>query len=635
MDHNHECMVEDLNLKFYRHILTPKLLISVEKELRESFAGFDSKDELKNREAILYSRQASALARIPYIIEHIEEAVSIFSEDKRFFNLRQLVWGLKIVEEALECYSSSLGFSELGISQFRTKYSTADPQAIWDSTFDKIENPFVDLLSTWVSGIIQSYQPDVIGLSIMLDEQLIPGVTLARQIREDWSGRLVVGGSMITRLKESIEDSPHIGELFDKFFFYESENDFASWLDQESCINKSIDYPDFSEITPNFDDYSLENYFLPYPVLTYQGTRGCSFGMCRYCSHYKTYGVYDSGCPERAANVLDELSRKYGTKYFYLLDESLDPPYAKRFASELSRKAIDIRYMVFARSSRRWTKDLVQKIAQTGCRRLIIGIDGLSEKIQSLMNKHTDLNHAEKILNWCREFNIAVQVNVIVGFPGELLNDCMGSLKFLEKNKTSLTTLGSSFAFTPFYLIKEAAWDEMSMAPETRNVPEFTLCFSYEVTEGISMNDSLPLTLELMQKADKILESSKRAPLIREFAFLYNDYYQGIEDFPPSEFSVPVPSSSGLWARYDIPSLIKEINIKMLELDARPNDYISRSWRVSQEKSIVTEFSGEINHKILCWSSANTVEMPIVKHMSLTQKSSQGKEGLASDHIKF
>ncbi len=619
LSRGHSCKIIDQNIQFYKHILSKDVLMFIQKRLLNEVKKLDSIPDLDTKSSVLYVRKASALIRIPYIIDHIDEAISIFHSNINFFNLTKFSWGLKILQEALDCYSSHFGYTELGLSEFRMKYSTADPKDIWNATQDKTENPFIDLLWKWTSEVIDDYKPDVIGLSIMMDEQLIPGITLARQIRENWDGKLVIGGSMITRIRENIKQSANIGSLFDEIFFYESEHQFPDWVDQQSNNDKRITEvlkKKYYDMVPNFDDYPLDEYLLPIRVLPFQGSRGCSYGKCLYCSHHKTYNKFKFGSPHKAANILKSLSEKYNTKHFYLFDESLDPAYAKLFSEELKNINADIRFMVFTRSNTDWTKDLVKEISKVGCRRFIIGIDGLTNKVQKLMNKNTDLMHAKKFISWCAEFKIAVQVNVIVGFPGEELEDCMRSLTFFEENKDSLTTLGSSSAYTPFYLVKEAGWDEMAIIPDQENAKDFSLCYGYKVKSGIGMQEANSLTQDLMTRVNDILKSSERSPLLREFAFLYNDFYMGTKEIPQKDdFEIPKVKSNELWTKHDITQLIDLFHEEVLKLKATPNEYLSMAWRVCEDSKLTSSSNGINSHKMFCWSPGNTVEMPIVKNL--------------------
>lgn len=616
----HSCMNVDLNVLWYRKILTRPILEKAKVNISNIVSMLDGK-ALQGLEAVQYKRCASALLRADYVIENIDKAL-IAIKSENFYHIKNFVWSLKLLEEALDLYSSQFECLEFGLSQLRTKYSTATSAALVSATKDIAANPFIGELLKLLLPTIENYRPDVIGISIMLDEQLIPSCTLANELKEIWSYPLIAGGAMITRLKDLIRQSEVSNKWFDKYFFYESENSLVEYLNSLEPPNKQSGPCFFEEIIPSFSDYFLDDYFLPQRILPYQGTRGCSFGKCNYCSHYKTYGTFLKGNPIKSAYVLHELSRKYCVKYFYLLDEALEPSYARKFCSELLRIGADIRFMVFARSRRGWTKELITLLADAGCRRLILGIDALTNHIQALMNKNTDLDYTKKIISWCSDVGISLQINIIVGYPGESIDEVMNSLLFIKENKKVLTTIGSSFAYTPFYLVRGAAWKNMPITVLESTNKDLAVCFRYLTEHSITMQNSRQIAMSLQKQTDDILDASRRYPLLREFAFLYTDYAYSTHparNRQNENASWPAPpKKTDFWLKHNLEQTIQHFETLSNALPETENDYLSNSWRVANETDFRVEKSDGLTlHRMQVIFHEKTIEMPIQRLLSL------------------
>ena len=211
----HDCRIIDLNIRFYRHVLSAAVLQDRRDQMKVQCVRLEQCDEMRDQELVSFARMSAALLRLDYCIENIEEAIGVFDGDD-FFDLGRFQWARKVLEDSLEAYSASYGATDIGLSQLRTRYSVACPDQIMAATNDAGENPFRGLLYELMADDIQEFSPDAIGISVMLDEQIIPTFTLARDLKKNYDGLLFTGGSMITRLKDRLSGSHPLEKVFDK-----------------------------------------------------------------------------------------------------------------------------------------------------------------------------------------------------------------------------------------------------------------------------------------------------------------------------------------------------------------------------------------------------------------------------------
>lgn len=579
----HECKVADLNVRFYRYALSPEAQELTAANLA-SVVAIDRRKRLTGGKAVLFARRALALVRAGYVRENTPRAIEIFKSSE-FYDLGKHAWACKVIEEALEFFSSAYGHTDFGFSRLRMKYGTASPGDILSAAKDRAENPFAGPLAAWADEEVGAFRPDAVCVTIPLDEQLIPAVTLARHLRRTWNGLLIAGGSMVTRLRRELEREGPLTGLFDHYVPFEGApalSRLASLVGSPPAPEKVVEA---LAAVPDFDDLDLDAYFLPERMLPYMISTGCGYGKCAYCGHYRTYSKYSPGNPEGAALQLKTLSEKYRARRFYFVDEALEPAVGDRFASSAAAIGLDVRWMVFGRLHKGWNAGFIERMAKAGCRRLIFGLDGSTPRVQALMNKHTDLELASRILSRCDEHGIAVQVNFIVGFPGEREEEARKSLDYVKNNRQCLSGVGSNAAFTAFDLVKGAAWEKMDITPVVEPSKPFALYYAYHGAGSMGMDKAALAAQECQTEADAMLAASWRSPLLREFAFLYRCRHTSARGaaFTPFHTASAAPLC---WFNHNIAELAGAIEKSRKGLKAVPQEYISHWWRIANECSI-------------------------------------------------
>ena len=147
--------------------------------------------------------------------------------------------------------------------------------------------------------------PTIIGFSVVQLQRKLSLWTCERLRKKfNYQGNIVFGGSDITYYKEKyLIEFPFI----DYAIYQEGEYALPQLLDflkgntdiknvpnlifrnhNQICINEPITPCDFDQIIPDFSDLKL-NIYLTHSI-PMQISRGCSWGKCTYCKHYKTYG---------------------------------------------------------------------------------------------------------------------------------------------------------------------------------------------------------------------------------------------------------------------------------------------------------------------------------------------------------
>jgi ribosomal peptide maturation radical SAM protein 1 len=111
------------------------------------------------------------------------------------------------------------------------------------------------------------------------------------------------------------------------------------------------------------------------------------------------------------------LANKHHILDFNMVDNILDMTYLKTVLPAIRDSGTQFRFYFETKAN--LARDQVELLCDAGVDRIQPGIESLSTPILKLMNKGTTAIQNIQLLKWCAEYNIHVDWNILVGFPGE------------------------------------------------------------------------------------------------------------------------------------------------------------------------------------------------------------------------
>jgi radical SAM superfamily enzyme YgiQ (UPF0313 family) len=213
---------------------------------------------------------------------------------------------------------------------------------------DEHDNVYRDVCRQLVLPAVNKEAPDVVGVSIGTQMQLLAGLTFCRMIKAAFPHiHVTVGGNVITRLQEELpKQERFFSEVFDSAIMYEGEHALVWLLEALSGEREFGSVPNlmyrngtgvhqnkeiYTEKTaalplPDFDGFPLDSYFVPVRILPYLATRGCYWGRCTFCDHGQGYFDQYRGLPaQEVVRQVRALKEKYHADHFLFADESYPP----------------------------------------------------------------------------------------------------------------------------------------------------------------------------------------------------------------------------------------------------------------------------------------------------------------------
>ena len=557
----HQVIQKDINLEMYDWYFSEDFL---KKVLRKVPQQLDRLRKLaKKRELAEWEMDVQmALCdltrqRIDELIKKAEQAKRIVRGEENFYDIDKLEWAINVFREVTQVSSLVYAPARICMPPMETdlSYKPFVSAEVVDAIEDIQVNVYRDVFEHLVKPVIQEHQPDVVGISIVLQQQIFSSMTFCALIKQHFPNiHVTIGGNTVTRLRDVLPESP-LFKYFDSAVVYEGETAFLQLVESVGAKRDLSQVPNtiykddqgvhvspmsYSEDMaalppPDFDGLPLDKYFVPTKVLPYLATRGCYWGRCEFCDHGEGYTAgYRT---KKIQDILDEIKHlkdKYGAQHFHFTDESYPPALFRKLSRGLIDSKMDIIWTTHMRFEKSLLEESVwQDARDSGCRYLHFGYESGNERVLKLMDKATTTEIITKHLQMSANVGIWNHCMGFFGFPGETRDEAWSSVQFLEQNKEHVHSLG----FGTFDLSKHTP---VAKHPEKWGVtayknPEWDLALDYYYTVKNGMS---------IEEAERVFEEFERNHyagwdlrlFIREYIFLYIARF-GLQKLPDLQFS--------------------------------------------------------------------------------------------------
>ena len=466
----HEVIQKDINVEMYDMFFGAPFLEEVQKRIdyeRRHLQREECHRQLTEEEQALLNQ---LLACTPQLFEQVgkdvEQAKKILrSED--FYDIDRLEW-------ATNCLHQTMGLISLGYYPAQICFPPIETELVYkpfmsseilEALDDKQINVYRDVYRKLIRPVMEKERPQLVGISIVQQKQLISTFTFCKMIKEDFPGtHITLGGNIVTRLRDAIRDNEKLFQLFDTAVVYEGESAFLQLVDavennrdyaklpnliyrDEHGIhaNKEVCAEDLSDLPiPDFDGMPLDKYFVPELILPYLATRGCYWGRCTFCDHFQGYVEgFRTKQIDQIVEEIEALKKKYDTRFFHFTDESYPPALFRKLSNELIEKKTGITWTTHMRFEESLLDDAVWRDANAaGCRYLHFGYESGNARVLKLMDKATNLDAIETNLRMSAQAGIWNHIMGFFGFPGETAEEAEDSKRFIEKNHENIHSLG-------------------------------------------------------------------------------------------------------------------------------------------------------------------------------------------------
>lgn len=545
----------DLNIEALCYFLCMENLIATYERLAQV-------DKKRLSDRIQAHAVLEALSGSDVVLNSIADSLDFLRTPHEALDMSQYLRSLRVVEAALEAVSTLYWPTRLTLTSFEMNLSPQSSQQALQAV-DSPENPYTTFFAEQVVSSAASDGYGLIGISVASLSQIIPALTLASMLKKvNPTLPIVVGGGVFQRLSSGRLLPEKLFDLVDYFVVGEGERPLAALVeslwnsrpieevpglvylrDGKICHNEEAQPVSVEGLPPpDFDDLPLSQYLTPKPVLSYQPVRGCYWRRCAFCNEHVVCGDRaEVASAEKTVNDLAYLKQRYNTDAFCLVNESLSPRVLEAICRQMEECGLAVSWYSGARFDSKLDQTTLELLGRNGCRKLFFGLESGSQRVLRKMQKGISTAHAARVLRWCRKIGVAAHVYLMVGFPGETLEDIGETRAFLDEilpdvDPMTFTTYVSVFQLKP----DTPVFDDLDKfgIEELKNRPEFDLQYIYDFRTAVS--DSIDYDHEAAELVAYVNQRVK-GPMAPEDICHFMTYGRPVE-VEPDCFEEPGPT---------------------------------------------------------------------------------------------
>ena len=184
-------------------------------------------------------------------------------------------------------------------------------------------------------------------------------------------------------------------------------------------------------------------------------TRGCVY-WCEFCAAVRMFGRrYRMRSVKNVVDELEYLHKTFGGKYYTFCDDAftVDQARTEELCNEIKKRNLQIQWNCGTRVDM-VTKELLQKMKDTGCVSVWFGVESGAQKVLDNMHKGISTEQTIRTVGWVRELGLRPTPNVLLGFPGETKETAWKTIKFAEKispDEIAYYNIATPYPGTPMY----------------------------------------------------------------------------------------------------------------------------------------------------------------------------------------
>lgn len=352
----------------------------------------------------------------------------------------------------------------------------AESIALSAHSFDSIERELQkkhslldDLIVDTFKLKVESLKPDLVGFSVPFPGCLYSALRCGEWVKTTNSNIVtVIGGGYpnteLRSLKESrifnyidfitlddgevplerlcryVSGSITEKELVRTYYLSPSKEVYYSGNDQENISFEEIPYPDFQGL-PLSQYISLIEVSNPMHKLWTDGfwnkltvAHGCYWAKCSFCDTTLDYICrYDAPSFRNIISKMDSIKKQTGSSGFHFTDEALPPKLLLQVSQEIINQKKIFSFWGNIRFEKFYKRDVCSILSKAGLIAVSGGLEVVSDRLLSLINKGVSLEQAIRTINNFSNEGILVHTYLMYGFPNQSLQDTIDALEIVKQ----------------------------------------------------------------------------------------------------------------------------------------------------------------------------------------------------------
>ena len=485
--HNFRVYQVDLGIELVLEILSPQFLKTLFQVIRSGpdrdHSGFSralmlEESYLKTIEPVIRFLQGKDPT-----LAHLIVRDGFLPEGPRFLSIEDMDWAFgtlgiqdrarflatQYIEDIADLVKLHIS-DAFGFSRYAEKLalSATDFQPIETSL--QAPDSLIDMLMLKrLKMHLNRIKPDLIGFTIPFPGCLFSALKCSQFIRKHSpDAKIVIGGGYVNTELRDIKN-PQLFKYVDYITLDDGELpvlQIARMFKEEagpetlvrtfSLTNDTIAFNDnpnhtpvsFAEIgSPDYSDLELGQYLSiveianPMHRLWSDGSwnkltlaHGCYWNKCAFCDTSLDYiSRFETTSAKILVDRIEAIIEQTGQTGFHFVDEAAPPDVLKDLAIELLRRKRVISWWTNIRFEPRFSKDLCQLLAASGCMALSGGLETASDRLLKKMSKGVTIAQAARTTNNIQNAGIMVHAYLMFGFPTQTRQETVDSLEVVRQ----------------------------------------------------------------------------------------------------------------------------------------------------------------------------------------------------------
>lgn len=307
-------------------------------------------------------------------------------------------------------------------------------------------NPFYPWFSRRLTQLLEAEGWQSVGFSLNFLGQALTTCAMIGFLRRSFpSLRIIIGGGLVTSWFQQQESHNLFSQLADQLVCGPGE--------QPLLELHGIAQP-FRESLPLYDQFPLEEYLAPGPIIPYSAAAGCWWNRCSFCPERAEGNRWQPVPPARAVEQLHALAARHQPALLHITDNAISPALMQR----LIAAPLETPWYGFARFDPNLADpQFCRDLRRSGCVMLKLGLESGSQAVLDRLQKGIDLQVAVKALENLHAAGIAVYCYLLFGTPAEDEAAARQTLDFVARNARSSMFLNLAIFNMPLFGDEAAA----------------------------------------------------------------------------------------------------------------------------------------------------------------------------------
>ena len=427
-------------------------------------------------------------------IERLKKNFTLKSLNKPYFNIQNKMQQMAASFNAT--WDIQLGFIPKG-------YDYSSSQSV--RKFSKVESIYTRYYIDKLIPDIINENPVLVGISIIVPQQLLPTFELCRLLRAaGYDGHIILGGNMITRIGNGFNLS-WVFEIINALALFSGEitiseyckcitknKSFSNvpnlvWQTDGEIVSNKIKYLKVDEfVRPDFSDIKIFDYWgnKYFPLL---GSRGCYYAKCSFCSIPFSYGNNGFLGHENPLLVFRDIVSNYNkfrVNCFKFVEEAMFPLTLKKISEEILKEKIECYFEGYARFDEMWNNEkFLDLVSRAGLKKIYLGLELIPSRNRYVLNKSDSLDIVEMLKKF-NDAGIKVHLFTLFGYPGTGVNEAIDTIHFTLEHESLIDTLDVfPFAYAKHTKVPFAT-------PRIDEKKDWAVEYEYDLTEEAILTNS-------------------------------------------------------------------------------------------------------------------------------------------------